>query len=125
MPTYVVRARSPQGKASKQKVNANSPREARANLQQQGLYILDVKEAEGFSLNGDIDLSFLNKITVKDKALFSRQFAALVNAGVALVRGLGVMSEQCKNPKLKKALLDVNADVQQGVSLSDAMRSHP
>ncbi len=125
MPTYVVRARSPQGKASKQKVSANSPREARATLQQQGLYILDVKEAEGFSLNGDLDLSFLNKITVKDKALFSRQFAALVNAGVALVRGLGVMSEQCKNPKLKKALLDVNADVQQGVSLSDAMRSHP
>jgi type IV pilus assembly protein PilC len=35
------------------------------------------------------------------------------------------MAEQCRNPKLKKALLDVNASVQQGISLSDAMRGHP
>ncbi len=125
MPTYVIRARTPQGKSNKQKINANSVREARSTAQRQGLQVLDIKEAEAFSLNADLDLSFLNAITVKDKALFSRQFAALVNAGVALVRGLGVMAEQCRNPKLKKALLEVNADVQQGMTLSEAMRSHP
>lgn len=125
MPTYVVRARDPQGKSSQKKVNATSQKEARSNIQRQGLQILDIKEAQGFSLNAELDLSFLQSITVKDKALFSRQFSALVNAGVALVRGLGVMAEQCKNPKLKKALLDVNAAVQQGISLSDAMRGHP
>ncbi|NJM66426.1 MAG: type II secretion system F family protein [Acaryochloris sp. RU_4_1] len=125
MPTYVVRARDPQGKASQKKVNATSQKEARSTLQRQGLQILDIKEAQAFSLNADLDLSFLQSITVKDKALFSRQFSALVNAGVALVRGLGVMAEQCRNPKLKKALLDVNASVQQGISLSEAMRGHP
>jgi type IV pilus assembly protein PilC len=62
---------------------------------------------------------------VKDKAVFSRQFAALVNAGVAMVRGLGVLSEQCQNPKLKNALMEISADVQQGMNLSDAMRKHP
>jgi type IV pilus assembly protein PilC len=67
----------------------------------------------------------MTKVTVKDKAIFSRQFAALVNAGVALVRGLGVLSDDCPNPKLKKALMGINADVQQGTSLSDAMRKHP
>lgn len=125
MPTYVVRIRNPQGKTAKQKVKADSPREARSSLQTRGLYVMDVKEAEQLSLKMDIELGFLSKITVKDKALFSRQFSALVNAGVALVRGLAVMVEQCQNPKLKKALLDVNADVQQGVTLSEAMRSHP
>lgn len=125
MPTYVIRSRTPQGKSNNQKIKANSVREARSTAQRQGLQVLDIKEAEGFSLNADLDLGFLSSITVKDKALFSRQFAALVNAGVALVRGLGVMAEQCQNPKLKKALLDVNADVQQGMTLSDAMRSHP
>ncbi|MFM6476019.1 MAG: type II secretion system F family protein, partial [Dolichospermum sp.] len=59
------------------------------------------------------------------KAIFSRQFAALVNAGVAIVRGLGVLSEQCTNPKLKAALMEISADVQSGVNLSDAMRKHP
>ncbi|NJK40918.1 MAG: type II secretion system F family protein [Acaryochloridaceae cyanobacterium SU_2_1] len=125
MPTYVVRARNPQGKASQQKINALSIKEARTTLQRQGLQILDIKEAQKLNFKSELNLGFLQSISVKDKALFSRQFSALVNAGVALVRGLGVMSEQCANPKLKKALLDVNAAVQQGVSLSDAMRGHP
>jgi type IV pilus assembly protein PilC len=125
MPTYVARARDAQGKAKTQRVVAPSPREARSALQNQGLYILEIKETEAVGLKSDIDLSFLTKITVKDKAVFSRQFAALVNAGVALVRGLGVMAEQCTNSKLKKILISVNNDVQQGNSLADSMRSHP
>ncbi len=125
MPTYVIRARDSLGKRSNKKINASSPREARATLQRQGLFVLDVKEAQGFKMDGDLDLSFLSSISVKDKAIFSRQFAALVNAGVAMVRGLGVMAEQCTNPKLKKILLDINSDVQQGMSLSEAMRAHP
>jgi type IV pilus assembly protein PilC len=127
MPTYVVRARNAVGKSSSRKVNANSLKEARTTIQRQGLQVLDVKEDQGFKLDGsfDINLDFLSTIKVKDKAIFSRQFAALVNAGVAMVRGLGVMADQCTNKKLKKILLQVNADVQSGMSLSEAMRSHP
>ena len=125
MPTYVIKARDRGGRPTQQKVTAGSAREARSTLQRKGLTILEIKEAQGLSMNADLDLGFLSKITVKDKALFSRQFSALVNAGVALVRGLGVMADQCRNPKLKKVLLKVNANVQQGMSLSDAMRSHP
>ncbi|MFM6319900.1 MAG: type II secretion system F family protein, partial [Dolichospermum sp.] len=42
-----------------------------------------------------------------------------------IVRGLGVLSEQCTNPKLKAALMEISADVQAGVNLSDAMSKHP
>jgi type IV pilus assembly protein PilC len=42
-----------------------------------------------------------------------------------MVRCLGVLSEQCPNPKLKKALVSISGDVQQGTSLSDSMRKHP
>lgn len=125
MPTYVVRAKDARGRSSQQKVNANSAREARTSMQRKGMQILDIKESQGFSAGAEINLDFLNSITVKDKAIFSRQFAALVNAGVALVRGLGVMAEQCRNPKFKKILLKINADVQQGMTLSDSMRAHP
>jgi type IV pilus assembly protein PilC len=128
MPTYVVRAKDSGGKRSNQKVPASSPREARSLIQRRGLQVLDIKEDQGFKFDGDINLGFLDalgSISVKDKAIFSRQFAALVNAGVAMVRGLGVMADQCTNKKLKKILLDINADVQQGMSLSEAMRSHP
>ncbi|HEY9847378.1 MAG TPA: type II secretion system F family protein, partial [Candidatus Caenarcaniphilales bacterium] len=125
MPTYIARARDAQGQPKRQKIVANSPGEARSSLRELGLFTLDIKEAEAINLKGELDLSFLSKITVRDRAIFSRQFATLVNAGVAMVRGLAVMVDQCSNPKLKKALQEINADVQQGSNLSDAMRMHP
>ena len=127
MPTYVARVRDAKGNAKKEKIVANSLGEARSALREQGLFVQELEENKGFSpsLNlADIQTS-MAKVSVKDKAVFSRQFAALVNAGVAMVRGLGVLAEQCTNPKLKKALLEISSDVQQGTNLSDAMRKHP
>jgi type IV pilus assembly protein PilC len=46
----------------------------------------------------------LTSLTVKDMAIFARQFAAMFNAGVAIVRCLSVLHEQCSNAKLKRAL---------------------
>ncbi|MBR8837290.1 MAG: type II secretion system F family protein [Stigonema ocellatum SAG 48.90 = DSM 106950] len=126
MPTYVARVRDSQGKSKKEKVNAESLVQARTTLREQGFVVQDLKESQGF---GNFDLKKIQnsfvKVSVKDKAVFSRQFAVLVNAGVAIVRGLGVLSEQCSNPKLKKALLEISIDVQNGINLSDAMRKQP
>ena len=78
------------------------------------------------SLNiGDTISLFLASVTVKDKAMFSRQFAAMFNAGVGMIRCLAVLTEQCGNPKLKRALVDINGEVSEGGSLSEAMRRHP
>ncbi|MBF2025436.1 MAG: type II secretion system F family protein [Oscillatoriales cyanobacterium C42_A2020_001] len=126
MPTFIARVQDARG-VRKEKIVADNLRDARATLRERGLFVQELKQDSGFSLNlspKSISDS-LAKVSVKDKAVFSRQFAALVNAGVALVRGLGVLSEQCQNPKLKKALLNISSDVQQGVSLSDSMRKHP
>lgn len=130
MPTYVVRARDAKGNPKKQKITASSPAEARSTLREQGLFVQDLTEDRGLMESlSSYDLSqiksSLAKVTVKDKAIFSRQFAVLINAGVAMVRGLGVLSDQCPNPKLKKALQEISSDVQQGTNLSDAMRKHP
>jgi type IV pilus assembly protein PilC len=130
MPTYVVRARDAKGNPRRQKITANSPTEARSTLREQGLFVQEITEDRGLieTLN-TFDLSQIQSslvsVTVKDKAIFSRQFAVLINAGVAMVRGLGVLSDQCPNPKLKKALQEISSDVQQGTNLSDAMRKHP
>ncbi|MBV9387948.1 MAG: type II secretion system F family protein [Chroococcidiopsidaceae cyanobacterium CP_BM_ER_R8_30] len=129
MPTYVARVRDSKGNAKKEKIVAETPGQARSALRQQGFFIQEIKQAQSLSLKSDIDLSGIQSaligVSVKDKAVFSRQFAALVNAGVAIVRGLGLLSEQCRNPKMKKALSEISSDVQQGVNLSDAMRKHP
>ncbi|NJL47510.1 MAG: type II secretion system F family protein [Leptolyngbyaceae cyanobacterium SM2_5_2] len=125
MPTYVAIGRDASGAQRKERVSAETPGEARNLLKDQGLFVLDLKEEAGFNLDFETIKTSLTNVSVKDKAIFSRQFAALVNAGVALVRGLGVLADDCPNPKLKKALLAINADVQQGTSLSDSMRKHP
>ena len=125
MPTFIAEVRDLRGNAKREKVEATSPEQARAILQNRYASVGSVKKA----FNLDIDFEELNakfsNLTIKDRAVFSRQFAAMVNAGVAMVRCLGVLSEQCPNPKLKRALIHISGEVQQGTSLSDSMRKHP
>jgi type IV pilus assembly protein PilC len=126
MPKFVARVRDSEGKSRTEKIVAESVGQARTTLKQQGFVIQELKQAQGF---GSFDLNKLQtamtEVTIKDKAVFSRQFAALTNAGVAIVRSLGVLSEQCSNPKLKQSLIEISADVQNGMNLSDSMRKHP
>ncbi|GAB4382617.1 MAG: type II secretion system F family protein [Elainellaceae cyanobacterium] len=130
MPTYVVRARDTKGNLRREKITADSPSEARTSLRERGLFVQELTEDRGLmeTLNS-IDLkdlgSSMASVSVKDKAIFSRQFAVMINAGVAMVRSLGILADQCPNPKMKKSLQEISADVQQGTNLSDAMRKHP
>ncbi len=110
------------GKAVQQTMVAVSLKEARDTWKQKGFYVQDIKEVKG---GFDFAAFTMKKVTVKDLALFSRQLATLVNAGVSMVRGLGVMCDQCANPRLKIALTEVLDDVQQGTNFSDALRKHP
>ena len=127
MPTYIVQVKDSSGKVGKEKVDAISPEQARSILRNKYPAIGKVKKAAFWEADmSNIGfLSFLNGVSIKDKAVFSRQFSVMVNAGVAIVRCLGVLSDQCSNPTLKKALIAISSDVQQGISLSEAMEKHP
>ena len=124
MPTFVAQVKDSQGKTIKKKVEAMSPEQARTMLKQQYPAIGTIKPAGG-EINLEFLENFLNKVTVKDKAVFSRQFSVMINAGVAIVRCLSVLGEQCPNPKLKKALVGISGEVQQGTNLSEAMGKFP
>jgi type IV pilus assembly protein PilC len=124
MPTFVARVRDSQGKTRSEKVVAESLADARTNLRDKGFVVQDLKQSAA-SFDFQKFQNSLVKVTVKEKAVFSRQLATLVNAGVAIVRGLGVLGDQCTNAKMKQALIDISNDVQSGVNLSDAMRKHP
>jgi len=127
MPTFVARVQDARGNARREKIVAETISDARTVLRERGLFVQSLNQDQGLGLNFSLSSiqDAMTTVSIKDKAVFSRQFAALVNAGVAMVRGLGVLSEQCQNPKLKKALMTISADVQQGMSLSDSMRKHP
>ena len=125
MPTFIAEVRDLRGNAKKEKIEATSPEQARTILQNRYATVGTVRKSFSLDFNfEELNAKFSN-LTIKDKAIFSRQFAAMVNAGVALVRCLGVLSEQCPNPKLKKALIAISKEVQEGTNLSEAMRKHP
>jgi type IV pilus assembly protein PilC len=126
MPTYVADVRDRTGKTKKETIEATSPEVARNILSNRYPTVGKIAPA-------GIDISIylakfelmMAKVNVKDKAVFSRQFSVMINAGVAIVRCLGVLSEQATNAKLKKALTGISAEVQEGTNLSDAMKKHP
>ena len=124
MSTYTAKVKDNTGKVFKEKIEAASAEQARLALKNKYVAVGKVSKS---SL--EIDLSALEmalaKVTVKDKAVFSRQFSVIVNAGVAIVRSLGILADQAPNVKLKRALLGISAEVQQGTSLSDSMKDYP
>jgi type IV pilus assembly protein PilC len=73
----------------------------------------------------DAFMSRFEKVKSKDMVVFSRQFAAMIGSGVAMLRTLTIISEQCENKKLKEILIDVRQQVEQGAALSDAFARHP
>lgn len=120
------------GQPVRKTVSAATIADARTQLRQQGIFAKseDIQEVKGL-----LDLSSLSSlgemmenagsIDIRDKAVFSRQFAALINAGVSMVRSLTIMADQASNPKMKRYLRKVKADVEAGKNLSDSIRPYP
>ncbi|MDB9314440.1 type II secretion system F family protein [Spirulina sp. CS-785/01] len=124
MPTFVAEVQDGQGNSLKVKEEATSAEQVRTMLQGRYANVGAIKKA-GLSFDlTELEEKFAS-VTVKDKAIMSRQFAVMINAGIAIVRCLGILTDQCTNPKLKKALTGLSSDVQQGVSLSESMRRYP
>ncbi len=124
MATFIVQVKDNSGNILEERVVADSQEEARRILRKRFAAIGKIKKAP-FEFDFASIEAAMSKVTVKDKAIFSRQFAVLVNAGVAIVRSLSVLGEQSTNPKFKKALEGISGDVQQGTNLSEAMAKHP
>ncbi|HYF72593.1 MAG TPA: type II secretion system F family protein, partial [Nocardioides sp.] len=61
----------------------------------------------------------------RDLAVFARQFATMVDAGLTMLRALTIMAEQVENPELRKVLRAVKQDVEAGHSLSSAFGKWP
>ena len=61
----------------------------------------------------------------KDIVIFTRQFATMIDAGLPLVQGLEILSDQVENKTLARTLTTIKADVEAGSSYADALKKHP
>lgn len=112
---------STSGEVIKSVVQAESERAAAKVLTAQGLIPLDIHEVrEGGSI-----ARFFQRITMKDKVVFSRQLATLIEAGLPLAQSLHTVVEQTNNPKMRDIVRDIIVSVEGGRSLGDSFARHP
>ncbi len=71
------------------------------------------------------EFNFRQKAKLKDLAVFSRQFATMVNSGLPILKALTILSEQTESKNLAHVVTEVRLDVERGSSLSAAMTKHP
>lgn len=71
------------------------------------------------------DLNLFGRVSVKDKALFARQLATMINAGLPISQALSTLKEQASNPKLKNIVESVGKDIEGGSQLSISLSKFP
>lgn len=109
-------------KIVKAEVQAESESAAAKLLIAQGFTPLDIREIdENASLIGRLT----NRITTKDRVVFTRQLATLIGAGLPLTQSLRTVLEQTQNKRLQSVIEDVITSVEGGKSLSDSFAKHP
>ncbi|QOX63041.1 type II secretion system F family protein [Anoxybacterium hadale] len=121
MPIYEYEAKTLKGMSLKGKLEAVSEAAAADALREKGYYPIRLRP---FKASSNIELSKLQRVTLKDIAIFCRQFSVVINAGISVLRSLEIVKEQTENKRLKDVLDEVFSDVQKGRSLSDSMKRH-
>lgn len=108
------------GKEKKGVIEATSEELAINKLKADGALVLEIAEHKSLS-DADWNITIGNPVKKKDITIFCKQFYSILNAGVTVVDGLRMVGEQTENKELRKALINVQINVEKGDTLADAM----
>ena len=143
MAAYAFQALNASGRKTKGVIEADTERQVRAQLRDQGLIPVSVELAEegggprsapgsrAGSGPGSAPLSaFMRRLQTRgvgaaDLALITRQLATLVSAALPIEQALFAVSEQTDKPRLQKLIMAVRSKVVEGYSLAEAMAEYP
>jgi len=107
-------------------IEASSGNAVAVKLRAQGLTPLEVSLTSKTGLNREITIpGFVKRVKVGTLAVFAKQMAGLINAGLPLLRTLAILTEQAEDKKLREALIKVHAAVESGTAFSAALAQHP
>ena len=139
MPPFIASYTGPTGQPRTVKIKAANLAEAKKLLRRRGIRAEELHPVSpGNTQDGKADRAYtagfksidLNRMFektpgVKERAVFASKLAALVDAGVPIVRSLDLMATQQKLPMFKRALTKVSLDVNEGIALATALRQWP
>lgn len=114
--TFEWEGKDKNGKIVRGEMRAGGEAAVSASLRRQGVLITKVKKRR---------TSGGKSIKPKDIAIFTRQLATMMKAGVPLLQAFDIVARGSTNARLTRLLLDIRADVETGTALSSAFRRHP
>jgi type IV pilus assembly protein PilC len=104
------------GKLVRGEIRAGGEAVVNASLRRQGILITKVKKRR---------TSGGRSIKQKEIAIFTRQLATMMKAGVPLLQAFDIVARGSTNPRMTRLLYEIRGDVEPGTSLSAAVRKHP
>jgi type IV pilus assembly protein PilC len=120
--TYLWRGRTVGGETVSGELAVKSRVEALAQLRKRKIIVTSVKQKPK-EIN--IKLPFGNRVSTKDLAVFTRQFATMINAGLPLVQCLDILSRQLDKQMFRDITKRVMHDIESGSTLSESLGRHP
>lgn len=125
MPVYNYQVRDKtSGKTIRGKITADNAGLVRKHLSSAGHSVLSISEQNKLEAILSSDLGS-NKVKRKDVAIFARQFATMIDAGIPITKCLSILSHQTESKPLRSVILQLATDVEAGMALSDAITKHP
>lgn len=118
-------ARNPQGKTITGTIDALSEQAAAKTLREQGLTPTTVRTGTVGVVTRRKKKGKRGRVRLEDMVVISRQMATMVKAGLPILEGLNILSEQVEKRALKTILGTVEKDVQGGTNLTDSLAKHP
>jgi type IV pilus assembly protein PilC len=132
MPTFTYRGVRADGGRVTADITAADERTAARQLRSQGIAVQAIGPARGTGERRGFDLANLpgvgwlfGAVRSKDVAVFSRQFATMIAAGLPLVQCLRALALEAERERLRHVINRVAEDVEAGITLSEAMGRHP
>lgn len=131
MPSFAYQAKDASGKSVNGVIEAENERVLRAKLREMNYYVTGITQKQTAGLNADVTTVFgsvvgrLKGVSEQALVVFARQFATMINAGLAMVRCLDVLGIQTEDAQLKPVIVQVRREVEGGSTLANALAKFP
>jgi type IV pilus assembly protein PilC len=117
--TFIYEGTDRKGTKVKGEATGKAPSVVKAELRKQGINARKVVRKREIHLGGK------KKIKPMDIALFTRQMATMMKAGVPLVQAFEIVADGLENPSMKELVLKLKVDLEGGNNIAGALSKHP
>jgi type IV pilus assembly protein PilC len=104
------------GKSVRGELRATSEKQVTATLRRQNVVATKIRKRR---------MSSFHRVKAKDVAIFTRQLASMIKAGVPLLQAFDIVGRGNPNPAVNKLINDIRTDIETGTSMSAAFRKRP